>query len=138
MEPFLPQPTSFNLYQFLVDITEMFPPGHSDKDTSIRGTDGDASLARLSAARRGYLVDPFVNYFVSRPHLQTPRPPLINIGTYLRTTALDQLVNQWIELSSKDGRKCQIVSLGAGSDTRFWRLSVRLCSITPPSFSKST
>lgn len=108
----------------------MYPPGYSDPDSSVRATDGDASLARLSAVRKGYLADPYVTHFVSRPNLQPPRPPLINIGTYVRTTALDILVEKWIDLCSRDGQKCQIVILGAGTDTRFWRLSVRPCRLS--------
>jgi O-methyltransferase involved in polyketide biosynthesis len=48
---------------------------------------------------------------------------LINIGTYLRTRAIDLLLDDWFRLAGP--RKVQIVSLGAGSDTRFWRLAVR-------------
>jgi [phosphatase 2A protein]-leucine-carboxy methyltransferase len=107
----------------------MFPPPngpaqHHDADSSIRQTDNDAALAKVSAVRKGYLEDPYVKHFVPRAHLQPPRPPLINIGTYVRTVALDELVHKWIGLSEKSGKQCQIVSLGAGSDTRFWRLAV--------------
>lgn len=106
----------------------MFPPTHArqDGDAPIRATDSDASLARLSAVRLGYLVDPFIPNFVARPHLQPSRPPLINIGTYVRSESIDRLVASWIDICKSEGRKCQIVSLGAGSDTRFWRLSVRV------------
>ena len=97
-----------------------------DPDASIRQTDTDAAGARLSAVQKGYLVDPFAKYFVPRAHLQQPRPPLINVGTYTRSTAIDALVEQW--LSNPDGRRCQIVSLGSGSDTRFWRIAVRSCA----------
>ena len=105
----------------------MFPPGQRipEGDAAIRATDGDAALARLSAVQKGYLVDPYIKPFVSRPHLQQPRPPLINIGTYVRSEALDELVNGWLALTKQEGTRCQIVSLGAGSDTRFWRLAVR-------------
>ncbi|PFH52157.1 hypothetical protein AMATHDRAFT_79885 [Amanita thiersii Skay4041] len=98
-------------------------PKHQDADSAIRDTDNDAALARLSAVKRGYLVDPFVNYFVQRAHLQPPRPPLINHGTFIRSAAIDDIVFQWLELSKQTGQKCQIVSLGAGSDTRFWRIA---------------
>jgi len=93
-------------------------------DGAIRETDNDAAVARLSAVRKGYLDDPYVKYLIPRAHLLPPRPPLINIGTYIRTTALDSLINQWLHLSGKAGRQCQIVSLGAGSDSRFWRIMV--------------
>lgn len=104
----------------------MFPPREQNSDTSVRATDGDASLARLSAVKKGYLDDPFVHLFVPRAHLQPSRPPLINIGTYVRSESIDRLVDGWIKLSIDEGKKYQVVSLGAGSDTRFWRLAVRV------------
>ena len=42
------------------------------------------------------------------------------IGTYVRTKAIDQLVQHFLD--HDQGRKKQIISLGAGSDTRFFRL----------------
>ena len=45
---------------------------------------------------------------------------VVYIGTYVRTTAIDQLVLRF--LSAEPGVKKQIISLGAGSDTRFFRL----------------
>ena len=96
-----------------------------DTNASVRQTDSDAAIARLSAVKLGYLQDPFIRFLVQRPHLQPPRPPLINIGTYVRSEAIDHLVNEWLELTSVEGKKCQIVSMGAGSDTRFWRIQVR-------------
>ncbi|KAJ6558150.1 leucine carboxyl methyltransferase [Mycena capillaripes] len=94
-----------------------------DADSPIRLTDTDAALARLSAVKKGYLQDPYVKHLVPRSHLQPPRPPLINIGTFVRTTAIDDLVFQWLQSSANHGTRCQIVSLGSGSDTRFWRIA---------------
>lgn len=105
------------------------PPRHTesrappDGDAAIRATDSDAALARLSAVQKQYLADPFIRHFVSRAHLQPPRPPLINVGTYVRAEGIDKLVDQWLSLAEQEGTACQIVSLGAGSDTRFWRIS---------------
>ena len=106
--------------------TNLARGGHpQDANAPVRQTDSDAAIARLSAVKLGYLHDPFIRFLVQRPHLQPPRPPLINIGTYVRSEAIDRLVNEWLELSSAAGKKCQIVSMGAGSDTRFWRINVR-------------
>ncbi|KAI0295199.1 S-adenosyl-L-methionine-dependent methyltransferase [Russula brevipes] len=101
----------------------MFPPPtkSTDPDASIRATDNDAAVARLSAVRKGYLADPYIAALIPRAHLQQPRPPLINIGTHLRAWGIDHLVDGWFRLA-REG-KVQIVSLGAGSDTRFWRLA---------------
>lgn len=103
----------------------------TDADAPVRATDNDAALARLSAVQKRYLTDPFITALVPRAHFQQPRPPLINNGTYLRAQGIDELVESWMRtaLQSADGGqaegKVQIVSLGAGSDTRFWRLTVR-------------
>ena len=106
----------------------MFPPRQRlpEGDAAIRATDSDAAAARLSAVQKGYLTDPFILPFVPRAHLQQPRPPLINIGTYVRSEALDELVHGWLALAEAEGTRCQIVSMGAGSDTRFWRIAVRV------------
>ncbi|KAJ6491588.1 S-adenosyl-L-methionine-dependent methyltransferase [Mycena vulgaris] len=102
----------------------MFPPPQSqDADSSVRLTDTDAALARLSAVQKRYLQDPYIKHLVPRAHLQPPRPPLINIGTFVRATAIDDLVFQWLQTSANHGTRCQIVSLGSGSDTRFWRIA---------------
>ncbi|EGO00823.1 hypothetical protein SERLA73DRAFT_105231 [Serpula lacrymans var. lacrymans S7.3] len=108
----------------------MYPPPHpnisyrnQDSDAAIRLTDSDAALARLSAVKKGYMQDPFIKHLIPRAHLQPPRPPLINIGTYVRSEAIDNLIDEWLEISCQDGKKCQLVSLGAGSDSRFWRLA---------------
>lgn len=95
-----------------------------DPDASIRATDVDASHARVSAVRKQYLHDPFIACLVPSAHLVPTRPPLINIGTYVRSEAIDELVLGWLKYAGADGKKAQIVSLGAGSDTRFWRLAV--------------
>ena len=104
----------------------MFQPPttkNADPDAPTRATDNDAAIARLSTVRKGYLADPYIAPLIPRAHLQQPRPPLINIGTYLRTRAVDLLLDDWFRLAGR--QKVQIVSLGAGSDTRFWRLAVR-------------
>lgn len=89
-------------------------------DAAVRDTDNDAAVSRLSAVNAGYLDDPFAQYFVKRS--QT-RPPLINIGTFLRTWAIDQLVNQFLGAPGHgEPQKKQILSVGAGTDTRFFRI----------------
>ena len=45
-------------------------------------------------------------------------------GTYVRTTAIDRLIHGFLESEDKGAR--QIISLGAGSDTRFFRLKQQM------------
>ncbi|OAA61493.1 Leucine carboxyl methyltransferase superfamily [Cordyceps fumosorosea ARSEF 2679] len=99
-------------------------------DATIQGTDTDAAVSRLSAVEVGYLEDPYAAFFVSR--LGGPpqrRFPIINRGTYTRTSALDRLIRSFLSPSPTEdastGSERQIVSLGAGTDTRPFRLFAR-------------
>ncbi|CEL52565.1 Leucine carboxyl methyltransferase 1 OS=Cryptococcus neoformans var, neoformans serotype D (strain B-3501A) GN=PPM1 PE=3 SV=1 [Rhizoctonia solani AG-1 IB] len=94
----------------------------NDSDSAIRETDTDAAHSRLSAVRQGYLVDPYLAPLVPRARFVPTRAPLMNVGTYVRSTAIDMLVESWLDLAGAETEKRQIVSLGAGSDTRYWRL----------------
>ncbi|KAG5335859.1 hypothetical protein C0989_012702 [Termitomyces sp. Mn162] len=97
---------------------------NTDTDASIRQTDTDALLARLSAVEKGYIADPYVRRFVPARGRWEPRGPLMNVGTYVRGRAVDGLVEGWFEGAAREGRRVQVVSMGAGSDTRFWRVAV--------------
>ncbi|OCF36375.1 leucine carboxyl methyltransferase 1 [Kwoniella heveanensis BCC8398] len=122
-------------------------------DDAIRQTDDDAASSRLSAVNAGYLNDPFVSLLYKSSTLSHPqahslaagggglgsgrKPPLINVGTHHRTVGIDIVVDKFLKRyasfgrndgdshDASDGGGCQIVSLGAGSDTRFWRLMSR-------------
>ncbi|KAF4126718.1 hypothetical protein GMORB2_0455 [Geosmithia morbida] len=84
-------------------------------DATIQGTDNDAAVSRLSAVDLGYLDDVFARYFVQ--DVDAPRRlPIIN-------RALDRLVDEFLSNSPDAAR--QIVSLGAGTDTRPFRLFSR-------------
>ncbi|KAF2236265.1 leucine carboxyl methyltransferase 1 [Viridothelium virens] len=88
------------------------------KDAIIQNTDQDAAQSRLSAVELGYLNDPFAKSFVQGPPVR--RYPIINRGTYVRTTAIDHLIQRF--LSASPSSQKQIISLGAGTDTRYFRL----------------
>ncbi|KAL3435321.1 leucine carboxyl methyltransferase 1 [Aspergillus tetrazonus] len=97
-----------------------------NKDRVVQGTDNDASVSRLSAVELGYLEDPFARALTPMGQ-EMRRLPIINRGTYVRTTAIDQLVTSFLGLKADSdptwkANKKQIISLGAGSDTRVFRL----------------
>ncbi|RGP79449.1 leucine carboxyl methyltransferase 1 [Fusarium longipes] len=86
-------------------------------DSTIQGTDTDASVSRLSAVDLGYLDDPYAQYFVqSSDGPAARRLPIIN-----RDTLIDSFLNADQDAESASAPK-QIVSLGAGTDTRPFRL----------------
>lgn len=57
-----------------------------------------------------------------QPHFQQRlrRDPLIDRGTYLRVRCIDQILGDLLEAGP-----LQVVSLGAGFDTRFFRFHVQ-------------
>ncbi|EIW80369.1 S-adenosyl-L-methionine-dependent methyltransferase [Coniophora puteana RWD-64-598 SS2] len=104
----------------------------SEPDAAIRWTDDVALQDRLTA--NFFLDDPYVTQLAGgdtaaarrfAPGAERSMPSLENFdkmrGTYVRTRAIDRLVDRWLDNCERAGCKAQIVSLGAGSDTRFWR-----------------
>lgn len=88
-------------------------------DEAVRSTDGDAVGSRIAAIKSGYLdSDPFTS-LLGPITPAAPRSPIINIGTYLRCKEIDALVYKFID---RDDTPKQIISLGAGSDARYWRI----------------
>lgn len=88
-------------------------------DRAIQRTDDDALQSKVAAARKGYFHDDLLPLFCPKP--PSPRLPLINIGTYCRVTGVQQLVDKFLAETNKYGRR-NIISLGAGSDTRVFPL----------------
>lgn len=77
----------------------------------------------MSAVALGYLEDPFASMFYPNTESVPTRYPIINRGTYVRTQAIDHLLIRF--LATHPTQKKQLVSLGAGSDTRFFRFFTR-------------
>lgn len=88
-------------------------------DNAVEGTSDDAAISKLSAATLGYFDDKFMTYFVGRKKF-IRRSPIINRGYFARVAARDELIKQFLEICNKN---CQILSLGAGSDTLYFRLA---------------
>lgn len=109
--------------------------GDADHDSAVMQTASDASLCKLSASNLGYYVDPYVQYFVKAP---SRRMPLINRGYYARVASVESLVTKFVQRESCDSAngngdattssttstnvRSQVVMLGAGLDTMFFRL----------------
>lgn len=83
-------------------------------------TNDDASMCKRSAARLGYWQDEFLECFVKNSSIR--KPPEINRGYYGRVSAVSHLLHQFLDLVKRKGTTCQVVNLGCGFDTLFWRL----------------
>lgn len=94
-------------------------------DTAITRTDDDALAARASAVKLQYWQDDFIKYFVKSVERKAP---VINRGTHVRTYAIDEIVRHFLASAGPPGSTKQIISLGAGSDTRFFSLAASAIS----------
>jgi len=88
-----------------------------DPDGAVKDTNDDATISKLSAVMAGYFVDPFLASFVTMPKR---RLPMINRGYFARVAGLGVLHEQFFEAMG-GSEQCQVVSLGAGFDTAFFK-----------------
>ena len=99
-------------------------------DEGVMSTNDDATICKRYAVSLGYWKDEFIDQFFhnKRPTRFERKTPEINRGYYARVQAINYLVNQFLDyvqsLNEKANSqiKCQIVNIGAGFDTLYWRL----------------
>ncbi|RMC17504.1 hypothetical protein DUI87_05166 [Hirundo rustica rustica] len=102
--------------------------GPDEADEAVRGTCEDASVCKRFAVSVGYWKDPYIQYFVRQA--KERKAPEINRGElgcerghltcyYARVHGVSHLIKAFLERTECN---CQIVNLGAGMDTLFWRL----------------
>ena len=86
---------------------------------AVQLTADDAALSKASSANLGYYVDDFILPLLGKGDKPPRRSPLINRGYYSRVAAMDTVIDRFEKLF---GEERQIVSLGSGSDTTYFRL----------------
>ncbi|XP_057604256.1 uncharacterized protein LOC130860296 isoform X1 [Hippopotamus amphibius kiboko] len=98
-------------------------PSDTD-DEGVRGTCEDASLCKRFAVSIGYWQDPYIQHLVRLS--KERKAPEINRGYFARVHGVSQLLKAFLR---KTECNCQILNLGAGMDTTFWRLKPCGCSL---------
>lgn len=86
---------------------------------AVVGTALSAASSKMAAAQRGYFGDPFTSLFHAAPMARSS--PIMNRGTYVRVAAYDAVCDAF-SAAGKEGEQRQILSLGAGYDTRPLRM----------------
>lgn len=89
-----------------------------DRLAPARRTDDANALSKRSAVDSGYFKDPFISHFAAYKR----RTALVNRGYWLRAVTIDCVFRWFLETFGKH-EPCQILSLGAGFDTAFFRLA---------------
>lgn len=85
---------------------------------ALQKTAHDACSRKIHCVKKGYFEDPFVEYFAKDRTIINS--PLMNRGTWLRTTAIENCVLAFSERCG--GTPIQVISFGAGVDTLYFRL----------------
>ena len=83
---------------------------------SVEDTAMDAANAKASAVSQGYYQDPYIEYFVPS---QVRQLPPMNLGYFVRCLSMWDAV---VKFHKVHGDSIQVVILGGGYDTLFWRL----------------
>lgn len=89
-------------------------------DEAVVATNDDAAICKYQAAHKGYYTDPFIDKFLSTKvkSCMPRKAPEINRGYFARSVSIAFIVEQFIETHPNG----QVISLGAGYDTLYWRL----------------
>ncbi|XP_022909478.1 leucine carboxyl methyltransferase 1 [Onthophagus taurus] len=104
-------------------------------DEAVIATNDDASECKRGAVQLGYWEDRYVTQFIKTSHRRAPE---INRGYYARVKGVERFIHKFLE---RAGDKAQIINLGAGFDTLYWRLKdqeVRLSSFVEIDFPSVT
>uniref|UniRef100_A0A915ED73 Leucine carboxyl methyltransferase 1 n=1 Tax=Ditylenchus dipsaci TaxID=166011 RepID=A0A915ED73_9BILA len=90
-------------------------------DYSVQKTNDDATESKFAAVQLKYWSDKFIDHFVYASGVDSlhRRDPEISRGYWARTASITSLVLQFIQ---RAGASAQIVNIGAGFDTLYWRL----------------
>lgn len=88
---------------------------------AVQSTNDSSALSKSSLASRGYVDDAFTSLLVPATARRTP---LIHRGYYVRARAVSHCVHAFLTQTSafSDAPSAQILSLGAGSDSLYFRL----------------
>lgn len=98
-------------------------------DDAVAATNDDAAVCKYQAVQKGYYSDPFIEKLLPTKIRQSmPRKaPEINRGYFARSISIAYVVEKFIDTHPG----AQIISLGAGYDTLYWRLNKQYSGSRP-------
>lgn len=83
---------------------------------AVIATNDDASECKRGAVQLGYWTDNYIANFAKNTQRRAPE---INRGYYARVKGMERLIKRFI---NRTGNESQIINLGCGYDTLYWRL----------------
>uniref|UniRef100_A0A0R3RW55 Leucine carboxyl methyltransferase 1 n=1 Tax=Elaeophora elaphi TaxID=1147741 RepID=A0A0R3RW55_9BILA len=89
-------------------------------DYSVQKTNDDATECKYIASKLNYFKDAYVHRFILGGGCNLRRDPEISRGYWARIVAVKAIVDAFLKAFPPE--RCQIINLGAGFDTLYWRL----------------
>ncbi|XP_022443004.2 tRNA wybutosine-synthesizing protein 4 [Delphinapterus leucas] len=104
----------------------MGPRSRERRAGAVQSTNDSSAISKTSLAARGYVNDAFAALLVPGT---ARRAPLIHRGYYVRARAVRHCVRAFLKgtCAVPGAPRAQIVSLGAGSDSLYFRLKTAGC-----------
>ncbi|KAK3589042.1 hypothetical protein CHS0354_007991 [Potamilus streckersoni] len=99
-----------------MDETTRHKTKKTRRESAVQGTNDSSIVSKCSMAATGYFQDDYLQYFITKI---TRRSPLIHRGYYIRARTMDYIMKKFLEIHTG---KRQIISLGAGFDSTYFRL----------------
>ncbi len=95
-----------------------------DDDNAVMETASEAARGKASAATSGLFCDPYAALFDDSPSCSSRLPPLFLRGNFARVAVIEKLITSFLGGGGGDHNPwpCQVISLGAGRDSVFFRL----------------
>lgn len=87
------------------------------EDDAVIATNDDAAISKRYAVHTGYWSDPYIQHFIKSS--SDRKAPEISRGYYARVMGMKILLDQFLTTSNYN---CQVINIGAGFDTLYWRL----------------
>jgi len=97
-------------------------------DEGIAATNDDATLCKFNCVQLKYFHDPFITHFIKHSHV-VRKPPEINRGYYARLASVWMSVINFIDGCAEANLDYQIINIGCGFDTLYWRLKTESSAV---------
>jgi O-methyltransferase involved in polyketide biosynthesis len=91
------------------------------QDAIVMRTAEDAVTTKYAAVQAGYYKDPFIAGFAEKKQ-KRPVQVIIKRGTFARVAVIFKAISRFTHTVANSANRAQIVVLGAGKDTSFFRL----------------
>ncbi len=93
-----------------------------ENDDALMDTALEAARGKASAAESGLFWDPYATLLDESPSCSSRLPPLFLRGNFARVAVVEKFITSFLGGGDQNPWPCQVISLGAGRDSAFFRI----------------